>query len=58
MTKQVLILNHKGGIVFQGDARLFNFERDPESGCKIADCKIEGQTILVWKIDGKWQGWL
>ena len=59
MTKHVLILNHNGGVVFQGEAKLSNFERDRDSGCKIADCILEDSTkILVWKIDEKWQGWV
>lgn len=58
MTEQVLILNHSGGIVFQGEAQLKNLERDHESGCLIADCRINNQTILVWRIDNKWQGWI
>ncbi len=58
MNNQVLILNYNGGIVFQGEVKTFNHEQDQDSGCKIANCIINKQTISVWKIDDKWQGWI
>lgn len=56
--EQVLILNTKGDIIFQGKVSLTNRELDKQSGCVIADCHINNQKVLVWKIDEKWQGWI
>ncbi len=56
--EQVLILNTNGGVIFQGNVTLTNHKLDKESGCIIADCHINNQKVLVWKIDGKWQGWI
>ncbi len=55
--EKVTILDNKGGVIFEGIAPITNLERDIPSGCTVADCSIGEETVLVWKIENKWQGW-